>query len=229
MAPSPTETADPSSVPNEKAALRSRLLGARRELTPDQRTEAAAALAEAVCGLPELTGGAGTVAAYVSVGTEPGTRALLGALRERGVRMLLPVLRADDDLDWGVANGRLVPGRMRGLLEPAGPRLGVDAVREAGVILLPGLAVDGGGLRLGRGGGSYDRVLERLRRGPGAEAETGTEAAPLLAVLLYPHELLPTGTVPSEPHDHRVDLAATPHGVTRFRRPIPGTPPSPSG
>ena len=104
-----------------------------------------------------------TVAAYVSVGREPGTRPLLEALRARGVRVLLPVLLPDNDLDWGVYEGaeQLVRAG-RGLLEPAGPRLGPEAVTEADAVLLPGLAVDGQGIRLGRGGGSYDRVLARL-------------------------------------------------------------------
>ena len=115
--------------------------------------------------LPELAE-ARTVAAYVSVGREPGTRALLDALRARGVRVLLPVLLPDNDLDWAAYEGPDALARAgRGLLEPAGPRLGPDAVTGADAVLLPGLAVDGGGMRLGRGGGSYDRVLARLARG----------------------------------------------------------------
>ena len=56
--------------------------------------------------------------------------------------------------------------------------------------------------RLGRGGGSYDRVLARLGR---------AGVRPVLAVLLYEHELLER--VPAEPHDLPVDLAVTPSGV----------------
>ncbi|WP_237694396.1 5-formyltetrahydrofolate cyclo-ligase, partial [Streptomyces sp. SID2563] len=137
-----------------KAVLRRELLAARRLLTDQDAERAASVLARHALELPELSG-ARTVAAYVSVGREPGTRALLDALRARGVRVLLPVLLADNDLDWAAyegAEGLAKAGR--GLLEPAGERLGPDAVLEADAVLLPGLAVDARGMRLGRGGGS---------------------------------------------------------------------------
>ncbi|MFE2634016.1 5-formyltetrahydrofolate cyclo-ligase [Streptomyces scopuliridis] len=188
-----------------KAALRRELLAVRALLSSEDARETAAVLARRALDLPELAG-ARTVAAYVSVGREPGTRALLDALRARGVRVLLPVLLADNDLDWAEYEGadRLVPAG-RGLLEPDGTRLGVDAVLEAEVVLLPGLAVDGRGMRLGRGGGSYDRVLGRLARA-GAE--------PALTVLLYENEVV--ARVPEEPHDHSVRAVVTPGGVRRF-------------
>ncbi|MGW6459167.1 5-formyltetrahydrofolate cyclo-ligase [Streptomyces sp. NPDC055078] len=188
-----------------KRALRSRLLGARRLLSSEDVRNASVVLSRHALDLPELTGAA-TVAAYVSVGREPGTRALLDALLTRGVRVLLPVLLADNDLDWGVYRGagRLVPAG-RGLLEPDGERLGVNAVLEADAVLLPGLAVDRRGMRLGRGGGSYDRVLARL-------AAAGAE--PALVVLLYGNEVV--ARVPEEPHDHPVHAVVTPEGVRRF-------------
>ncbi|WP_395294679.1 5-formyltetrahydrofolate cyclo-ligase [Kitasatospora hibisci] len=188
---------------NEKSELRTRLLAQRRALPPDAREEAARALA-AHAG--ELAAPGATVAAYVSVGGEPGTRPLLDALRARGVRVLLPVLLADNDLDWAEYAGpeELAPAG-RGLLEPVGGRLGPEAVTGAALVLLPGLAVDRAGLRLGRGGGSYDRVLARLER---------AGVRPLLAVLLYEHELL--AEVPAEPHDLPVDVALTPSGLHRL-------------
>ncbi|MEU9122903.1 5-formyltetrahydrofolate cyclo-ligase [Streptomyces sp. NPDC048506] len=148
-----------------------------------------------------------TVAAYVSIGGEPSTRALLDRLRAAGVRVLLPVLMPDNDLDWAPYEGaeRLVRAGW-GLLEPDGEPLAPKAVTEADVVLLPGLAVDRGGLRLGRGGGSYDRVLERLER---------ADASAALVVLLYDEELLEE--VPAEPHDRHVHAAVTPSGVHRFR------------
>ena len=85
------------------------------------------------------------------------------------MRVLLPALLPDNDLDWGAYTGTGLPRarparRAMDLFEPAGERLGPDAVLEADVVLLPGLAVDARGMRLGRGGGSYDRVLARLER-----------------------------------------------------------------
>jgi 5-formyltetrahydrofolate cyclo-ligase len=193
-----------------KSVLRGELLAARRLLSEEDAREAAAVLARRALELPELSG-ARTVAAYVSVGREPGTRVLLEALHARGVRVLLPVLLPDNDLDWAAyegADGLVRAGR--GLLEPGGPRLGVDAVREAEAVLLPGLAVDGRGMRLGRGGGSYDRVLARLGR-------AGREPGPArLVVLLYENEVV--AEVPVEPHDHPVHAVVTPGGVRRFGR-----------
>ncbi|MFD3803463.1 5-formyltetrahydrofolate cyclo-ligase [Streptomyces sp. NPDC058611] len=195
--------------PAAKAVLRRELLTARRALSPDDRAAAARALARSALALPELAG-ARTVAAYVSVGAEPGTRELLDALRAAGKRVLLPVLLPDNDLDWGAYGGpgslavAEHPGKMR-LLEPAGPRLGPDAVTGADAVLLPGLAVDRRGMRLGRGGGSYDRVLERLEH---------AGAHPALVVLLYDDEVV--ARVPEEPHDHPVQAVATPSGVRRF-------------
>ncbi|NBM18146.1 5-formyltetrahydrofolate cyclo-ligase [Streptomyces sp. GC420] len=185
--------------------LRQELLDMRRRLTLDDAQEAATVLAGHALELPELRK-AGTVAAYVSVGREPGTRVLLDTLRARGVRVLLPVLLPDNDLDWAVYEGHPHLVRAgRGLLEPDGPRLGPDAVLTADAVLLPGLAVDTLGYRLGRGGGSYDRVLARL-------AHAGAE--PPLVVLLYDNEFL--DEVPMEAHDHPVRAAVTPAGVHRF-------------
>ncbi|MGW1226763.1 5-formyltetrahydrofolate cyclo-ligase [Streptomyces sp. NPDC002530] len=188
-----------------KALLRRELLAARGLLTPQEVADAAEALARRALELPELTG-ARTVAAYVSVGREPGTRALLDALRARGVRVLLPVLLPDNDLDWAPYEGTEGLERAgRGLLEPSGPRLGADAVLAADAVLLPGLAVDERGMRLGRGGGSYDRVLARL-------AAAGAD--PALVALLYGNEVV--ARVPEEPHDHPVDAVVTPSGARRF-------------
>ncbi|MFD6414399.1 5-formyltetrahydrofolate cyclo-ligase, partial [Nocardia asteroides] len=69
-------------------------------MTADDVRESGDALAARALGMPEVAG-ARAVAAYVSVGAEPGTLALLDALRARGVRVLLPALLPDNDLDWG--------------------------------------------------------------------------------------------------------------------------------
>ncbi|MFE0131280.1 5-formyltetrahydrofolate cyclo-ligase [Streptomyces sp. NPDC059037] len=192
-----------------KRTLRGEFLAVRSRLTRDDAQEAAAVLAERALELAELAG-ARTVAAYVSVGSEPGTRALLDALHARGTRVLLPVLLADNDLDWGAYDGEGSLERVQHagkieLLEPSGTRLGPDAVTGADVVLLPGLAVDERGMRLGRGGGSYDRVLARLER---------AGADPALVVLLYDAEVV--ARVPAEAHDKPVHAVVTPSGVRRF-------------
>ncbi|MEU6005964.1 5-formyltetrahydrofolate cyclo-ligase [Streptomyces sp. NPDC047453] len=192
-----------------KRTLRREILTVRKTLTVDEVREAAHALAERALELPELTR-ARTIAAYVSVGTEPGTPPLLDALRTRGVCVLLPALLPDNDLDWGAYTGegsltRVQHGGRMALFEPAGERLGPDAVETADVVLLPGLAVDARGMRLGRGGGSYDRVLARLE---------AARAHPALVVLLYDTEVVER--LPEEPHDRPVQAVVTPSGVRRF-------------
>ncbi|MFF5548643.1 5-formyltetrahydrofolate cyclo-ligase [Streptomyces olivaceoviridis] len=193
----------------DKRAFRRELLGVRNRLTADDVRVAGRALAERALELPELAR-CRTVAAYVSVGSEPGTPALMDALRARGVRVLLPALLPDNDLDWGEYAGpdslaRVRHGGKMALFEPSGPRLGPDAVTDADVVLLPGLAVDARGMRLGRGGGSYDRVLARLER---------AGARPRLVVLLYDTEVV--ARVPAEAHDRPVHAVVTPSGVRRF-------------
>jgi 5-formyltetrahydrofolate cyclo-ligase len=190
-------------VAAEKAALRLRLLADRARLTPDQRAAAGRALREAVLELPQVQM-AGTIAAYYSLSSEPDTHGLVYALWKRGGYVLLPLLRPDADLDWASYEGpdSLRPGP-RGLAEPSEPPRGMDAVTRADLVLVPALAVDRGGVRLGRGGGSYDRALARVAPG-----------IPTIA-LLYDGELL--DEVPADDHDQRVRLVARPSaGITRL-------------
>src|SRR3954469_24015116 len=189
-------------VNEEKAGLRTRLLAARAELSAEQRTAAGRAVRDPLLDRPEVQM-AGTIAAYYSVGTEPDTRGLVFALWKRGSYVLLPRLLPDGDLDWASYEGpdSLAPSA-RGLLEPTEPARGVDAIKAADVILVPALAVDRHGMRLGQGGGSYDRALSRV--GP----------AILTVGLVFDHEFV--DEVPSEPHDQPVRAVATPSGG--FRR-----------
>jgi 5-formyltetrahydrofolate cyclo-ligase len=190
-----------SGIQQEKAALRARLQAARWAWSAEERAEAGRGIRDALLGLAEVQM-AGTIAAYYSVGSEPDTRRLVYALWKRGSYVLLPLLRPDGDLDWASYEGpdSLRPGP-RGLLEPAEPPRGADAVARADVVLVPALAVDAAGNRLGRGGGSYDRALARV--GP---------LIPVIA-LLYDDELL--DRVPAEPHDTPVRAAVRPgRGVT---------------
>jgi len=195
---------DEVALRSRKSALRREVTARRQKANDPQRHAAGRALRDAVLALPEIQM-AGTVAAYVSVGTEPDTRGLIYALWKRGTYVLLPLLRPDDDLDWASYEGpdSLAAGP-RGLLQPAEPARGVQAVTSADLVIVPALAVDVGGMRLGRGGGSYDRALARV----GA-------AIPTVA-LIYDDELLEE--VPAGPLDQRVRMAARPgQGITRLR------------
>jgi 5-formyltetrahydrofolate cyclo-ligase len=184
-----------------KTALRDQLVTARNRRPLLERSEVARAVARHLTAAPELRRAA-TVAAYVAIGSEPGTAPLLQVLLAAGKRVILPVLLPDRDLDWAVFAGQGLVPATRGLLEPTGPRLGPDAVATADVVLVPGLAVSSRGERLGRGGGSYDRALGRV--------PVGT----FTCVLLHDEEV--GVDVPVEPHDRPVTAAVHPSGITRF-------------
>ena len=186
-----------------KASVRRSILQRRAALTDEDRAAAGRALRDTLLGLPEIEMAA-SVAAYVAIGSEPPTSGLLFALWKRGTYVLLPRLLPGGDLDWASYEGpdSLRPGP-RGLLEPTEPPRGPGAIAGTDVVLVPALAVDRRGVRLGRGGGSYDRVLARV--GP----------AILTVGLLYDGELL--DELPSEPHDQRVTAAVTPsEGLIRL-------------
>jgi len=198
---------------DSKHTLRRRLLTARAEMGADRRAAAGRALRDALLDLPELEMAA-SVAAYASFGNEPDTHGLIFALWKRGTYVLLPRLLPDGDLDWasyegpdslaprGAAEGDSGSGAP-GMLEPTEPPRGPDAIKAADVILVPALAVDRTGMRLGRGGGSYDRALARV--GPQI----------LTIGLVYDEELV--DRLPAEPHDRRLRAVVTPsRGLVRF-------------
>ena len=165
-----------------KPELRKRISALRRALSADELADARGSIRAAVLRRRDASGWA-CVAAYIPLRTEPGSTELLTGLVARGVRVLVPVLLPDNDLDW-------TPW-------PAtGPALGVDAIGEADAVLVPALAVARDGTRLGRGGGSYDRALGRAR--PGVP----------MAALLFDGELL--DELPREPWDVAVTAAVLP-------------------
>ena len=189
---------------NGKGALRARLQANRAAPDAGLLAEAARRLHAVVLPAPEIAA-ATRVAAHVSVGREPGTGCRTGTLSNRGVEVLLPLLLPAGDLDGTPYTGpRSRASAARGLLVPTAEPRGVDAVTGVDVSLVPGLAADRHGTRLGRGGGSYDRVLARLA------------GRPLSCVLLHDGELLDV-PIPREPHDVPVDVAATPRGLRRLR------------
>src|SRR5215471_17917773 len=159
----------PSSEPSgtvavDKASLRRQLIAGRKQISDSTWNEAGRLIRDHVLEMAEVAT-AGTVAAYYSVGTEPDTHGLIFALWKRGSYVILPVLLPDGDLDWASYEGpdSLAPGP-RGLRQPVEPVRGAGTVARADIVLVPALAVDVFGHRLGRGGGSYDRALARVGR-----------------------------------------------------------------
>jgi 5-formyltetrahydrofolate cyclo-ligase len=185
----------PSDAEEAKAALRERILAGRRHRSPAARATAAAAVTSTL--LARLAR-VRVLAAFVPEDTEPGSGRLPAAFTQLGARVLLPVMPdAGTDLRWAVDTGRLVPGRY-GILEPAGPRLGPTAVGTAEVVVVPAVAVDRGGTRLGRGGGWYDRALLHVR--PDA----------VVVALVFDDELV--DRLPALDHDRPVSAVVTPSG-----------------
>lgn len=185
-------------MPSTKAQLRAAILSARRAVPIERRRVET----EALCRhLQEMVQPGETVCAYVPVGTEPGSPAMLDALVAAGARVLLPIAREDRSgtplpLNWGeYAQGRLVEACF-GLSEPPAPWLDADAIGAASTIVVPTLAVDGAGVRLGRGAGFYDRTLAKA------------DSAARLIALVGDDELV--GHLPGEPHDVPMTHALTP-------------------
>jgi len=189
---------------DEKRLLRTGVCTARANRPAVDRAADGERLASYAADLFALAGSARpTVAAYAGVAEEPPTHPLLDALVALGARVLLPVVGDDGDtMDWAPYDGwdRLATVRW-GLLEPTAVPLGPEALTAAGLTVVPALAVDRAGHRLGRGRGYYDRALaavERTRR----------------VAVVYAAELL--DEVPTEPHDEPVGWALTPSGLTEL-------------
>ncbi len=139
------------------------------------------------------------VASYVALPTEPATAGLHAALLARGVALLLPRLRGDGALDLVAWDGAPLPPGTRGVVEPPGPPAPPGSVDS---VVLPALAVDPAtGVRLGRGGGGYDRLLSVLPAG-----------VVLVALLADATELQDLSAY-AEWHDRPVHAAATPDGI----------------
>lgn len=180
--------------------MRARILSVRSAATAAERDADAQALA---AHLPALVAAGQTVCAYVPVGSEPGSIAMLDALSALGVRVLLPVARHDSaavplPLNWGEYQADALVEARYGLLEPPPPWLPADAVATAALVLVPALAVDRTGTRLGRGAGFYDRTLPLA------------DPAARLAAVVRDDELV--DRLPAEPHDVRMTHALTPRG-----------------
>ncbi len=196
--------ADGAELEDIKADLRTAARAARNQRSPQRREEAAIAIASHVLGMPQVRDAA-TVSVYTSRVAEPGTMPLIEALADRGVRVLLPLLGDGLQRGWGVFHGaddltERAPGRPP---EPSGDFLPGEALAEADVVIVPALAADSSGTRLGQGGGWYDRALVHSRPG-----------APIVALVFEDEMCAPGDPLPREDHDVPVDVVVTPSGIT---------------
>lgn len=152
------------------------------------------------------TGGA--IAVFVSTDAEPSTSALRAALRDAGATVLIPRVVGtalewcvDDDVTSLAVSAWGIPEPTNAAVAP-----GVEPLATSAAVVLPALAVDERGYRVGQGGGFYDRALAQLDPG----------ARPLLIGLVFDDELI--AEAPHEAHDIRVDLVITERRVVTTAR-----------
>jgi 5-formyltetrahydrofolate cyclo-ligase len=193
----------PDDIDLAKRALRAELRERRRIRTSTERTQDETAL---TANLTELLHriGARSIAAYLSTPDEPGTRGFLREADAEGVRILLPISRADGLLDWATYDGAEEDEDVLGMPTPTSELLSPLAINEVDLILVPAASVDRQGMRMGWGRGYFDKTLGSV------------EGCPPVYAVIFDDELV--DTVPSERHDVPVDGVVTPGGITELRR-----------
>ena len=187
----------------EKRRLRARALAARRDLGADARRAASAAACRLLSRLPELAG-TGTVAAFAPRPDELDLRPLLEEWLRSGRSVILPrVLRGTRKMTWHkiCSLGADLDTGYAGLLEPVSGIPAFDPARAAAV-LVPSVAVDRLGNRIGSGGGFYDRNAP--------EFDGSFVIAPVFCCQLI-------DACPVQAHDRPVDAIVTEREVVRCR------------
>ncbi|AZI59362.1 5-formyltetrahydrofolate cyclo-ligase [Nakamurella antarctica] len=184
----------------EKWPWRERLIAARKARSNADRTVARnKVLAHLAAPLAEVD----TVCAFLPLASEPLGIELLDLLVKFGVTVLVPVVTGAAPLEWSAYSpDEIAVGRL-GISEPTGARLGELAVLEAAAVLVPALAVDRQGYRLGRGGGHYDRTLALIEM-------ANLDYAPALIAVVFDDELF--DEVPSGVLDAPVTHVVSPDG-----------------
>ncbi len=187
-----------------KNRLRKRIKRRIADMSAAEREQASGRAAERMLALEEFDA-ASVVMAYLPIAGEPDTAEVILEAWRRGKRVLAPRVDWDrrhmvgvelQSLDEGVTPGRY------GIPEPDGGF--PHPVTEIDFVIVPALAFDRAGGRLGRGGGFYDRFL----------AEPGLDA--VACGLAFDVQLC--DDLPTEAHDEQVDMLVTDRQVLRFRR-----------
>lgn len=188
----------------EKAALRAQMLECRSQLTLDMRQAAASAIAARAGELLSLTGAgpASRISTYGAIGPELDPSALEIELVKRGCSLCLPVMvgKGKPLIFRAHAHGDQLVDRMWGIREPQPSA----AIVTPAILLVPLLAFDDHGWRLGYGGGFYDRTLRTLRAASEQIAAIG---------IGYDEQHMPE--VPHADYDEPLDWVLTPSGLRR--------------
>jgi 5-formyltetrahydrofolate cyclo-ligase len=151
----------------------------------------------------ELSKTTGDVAIYMSLPEEPPTENLIQEVRKLNRNVWLPRIN-NDELLW-IKNPTDFNVGPYGIKEPKGDGVLAKDLIELGAIILPALAVDVKGTRLGKGKGFYDRVLVQLNENVKR------------IVLLFDLEFILE--IPKETHDQPIHTIATPYRSIHFTKP----------
>jgi 5-formyltetrahydrofolate cyclo-ligase len=165
-------------------------------VSPERREAAGRAFADHVLSQSRVRS-APRVALYAALADELPTRALFEGLRAAGRRCLLPRI-GEGSLEFALVSdwGELQPAQ-HGVLAPPPDRVG-EVLAPQDVAIVPGVAFDQAGRRLGRGGGYYDRAFADRRR------------SPLLVGAGYAFQVV--AEVPADSRDRAVDAIVTERG-----------------
>lgn len=193
-----------------KAQARTHIRDQRKAIPAAQRDSDAVAMAMTLA-QADLPIASTTVAAFMSLPSEPQTHPLIELCQSRRCQILIPAVRGKH-LDWMVLppDGAQFKTGVLGISEVLGASVGQDAepLQNCSLVFVPCLAVNGAGRRLGQGGGYYDRILAAL-----APAAQG---GPLLVGVCFAHEC--GIEIPVEPHDAALDGCLTGAGLHWFER-----------
>jgi 5-formyltetrahydrofolate cyclo-ligase len=156
-------SADPmtsAELKKAKREVRRRVLAARDAIPPAERDRLAEEVTRRFLALPEV-GGAGTVMAFSTFGSELSTMPLIEALHAAGAQVALPRIVEGDIEPVSYAPGEATTETGFGALEPAGGE--VLAPADIDVVATPAVVFDRRGARVGYGGGFYDRFFALVR------------------------------------------------------------------
>ena len=194
----------------EKAVLRKKFLALRKNLSPDFRTEADIKIYSKLIELDEIKH-TGLIGAYITDGTEPDLGDFLKFNLKKGKKICLPRKNSTGTYEIAVVSGlsgcELIPGAY-GIMEPAPecPALS-DGLYNDVIWLVPGVAFDTEGRRLGRGKAVYDCLLAK--------------SSGLKIGIFY--ECQQNAAVPEEKHDYRLDMIVTEKQVYRCNKKMEST------
>lgn len=191
-------------IDQQKREIRTRVRAHRRERTEDDRAAAKTGITEQLITLCEGRRPT-SVSCFVSVAGEPDTSGFIAWAEEQGIEVFLPVTRADGLMDWVVPSGDGFVQGPFGIPEPLGEAVSPMAIGEVGLMIIPACSVARDGVRLGWGGGYFDKTLGSMDKRP-----------PVFAVV-FEDEFV--DSLPSDVHDMPVTGVVTPERIEYLDRP----------